>query len=163
MTDTTTLDTGDQQQPQKRPVFLTVLCILTWVGSGFSLLSGLIGLITGPGEEYAEIMNTPDASGMLDGLASFEDFLFWSNVSNGVGIGVAILCILGAVFMFQQKKMGFFLYTGGSIIGVIIAAVAMNVLMPPMLAWVGYIMVVLSGVISAAFIIMYAVNLKHMN
>ncbi len=106
MTDTTTLDTGDEQQPQKRPVFLTVLCILTWVGSGYSLLTGAYGLLTDPRDEYNEIMNTPDPTGLLDGMAPYEDFLFWSNVGNGVGLLVAILCILGAVFMFQQKKNG---------------------------------------------------------
>lgn len=40
----TTLDL-EQEQPKKRPVFLTVLCILTWIGSGITVLSGLFSLV----------------------------------------------------------------------------------------------------------------------
>ena len=29
-----------------RPAFLTVLCILTWVGSGLGLIGGLFGLMS---------------------------------------------------------------------------------------------------------------------
>jgi hypothetical protein len=31
-----------QQQENKRPTFLTVLCVLTFIGSGFSFLSQII-------------------------------------------------------------------------------------------------------------------------
>ena len=163
MTDTTTLDSTENEQPKKRPVFLTVLCILTWIGSGIGLLSGMVSFITGPADDYSELANTPDPSGMLDGIAPYEDFVMWSNVSNGIGILVAALCIVGAILMFKLNKIGFFLYLAGCIISVAVTAMAMNVLMPPMLAWVGVLTVVLGALISAAFIIMYAVNLKHMN
>ena len=40
------IDNGDKRSYEgKRPVFLTVLCILTFVGAGFSIISGLFGML----------------------------------------------------------------------------------------------------------------------
>ena len=44
-------------QTTERPVFLTVLCILTFIGSGLSLLFALIGLVAaGAIESFAQYM-----------------------------------------------------------------------------------------------------------
>ena len=32
----------------KRPVFLTVLCVLSFIYMGFGLLAGLVGVVSGP-------------------------------------------------------------------------------------------------------------------
>ena len=158
----TTLDNLGDEQPQQRPVFLTVLCILTWVGSGIGFLGGLVGFFTNQAENYKEIINTPGAEDIMGTMASYEEYLFWTNLSNGIGILVAALCIFGAVFMYQLKKNGFYIYLGGCVLSTAISFLAMSHLMPSGLAWVGYITVILSTLVSVAFIIMYGVNLKHM-
>jgi len=161
MTDET-LDLHDDR-PQKRPVFLTVICILTFVGSGIGFLSSGFGLLaTSFTEQNYRNLERAAQIQDLSGLASFEDYMFWTKVSNGVGLLVAILCIIGAVLMMQLKKTGFYLYLFGSVLSVVISALAMKVLMPAGFEGIGVVTVVLGGLISAAFVIMYAVNLKHM-
>jgi len=157
----TTLD-GFEEQPKKRPIFLTVICILTWVGSGIAFLSSLVGFFSNPNSDYNELANTPGTEELIGLMPPYEEFVLWSNVSNGVGFLVAIICIVGALLMFQLKKNGFFLYLAGCIISIVISFMAMSHLMPSGLAWAGYLAAALGAIISVAFIIMYAVNLKHM-
>lgn len=157
----TTLDNSNFEQPKKRPVFITVLCILTWIGSGIGFLQSALALISGPTSELEELKNTPGVDEMLD-LEFFDNFIFWSNVSNGSAILVSALCVVGAVLMFQLKKIGFFLYLGGCIVSIIVTVLAMHHLIPDVIAWIGHVTIAFMILINAAFIIMYAVNLKHM-
>ncbi len=157
----TTLDAVDQQKPKKRPVFITVLCILTWVGSGIALIQSLVGLASNPTAELEEFKNTPGADVVFE-QGFLDDFIFWSNISNWVAILVSIMCIVGAILMFQLKKNGFYLYVAGCVISAVVSFMAISYLMPKEFAWIGQIAVVFSVLISVAFIIMYAVNLKHM-
>lgn len=159
----TTIDL-EQEQPQKRPVFLTVLCILTWVGSGIGFLSGLVGLFTlsAAQKTYGELERAAIQETMFGDMPSLEDYIFWTNVSNATTLLTGALCILGAILMFQLKKVGFFLYVGGCVIAIVVSLMSINVLMPSGLAGFGMIAVVLGAMVSVAFIIMYGVNLKHM-
>lgn len=121
-----------------------------------------IFIFTNQAENYNEIINTPGAEDIIGTMASYEEYLFWTNLSNGLGMLVAVLCIFGAVLMYQLKKNGFYMYLGGCVLSTAISFLAMSHLMPSGLAWVGYITVILSTLVSVAFIIMYGVNLKHM-
>ncbi|XOV68071.1 MAG: hypothetical protein ACFHU9_02640 [Fluviicola sp.] len=157
-----TLDSTEDMQPKKRPVFILVLCILTWVGSGLTIISAIAGLAQDPTNDYNEMVNTPDAAGLLDGLPSFEDFVMWSNISNASNLITSILCIIGAILMFKLKKVGYYLYVIGGVAFVAVTTLAVNQMMPDALKFVAILTGVLYGLIGAAFIIMYGVNLKHM-
>lgn len=163
MTDTT-LDTTELNAPKKRPVFLTVLCILTWVGSGLGFLGGLMSLtvLNGASETFANLERTSRVNTEFGTMPSLEEYIFWTNLQNITALLVAGLCIFGAILMWQLKKTGFFLYLAGCVISLVVSIMAIGVLMPSGLAGFGMIAVVIGGLISAAFIIMYAVNLKHM-
>lgn len=90
----------------KRPTFLTVLCILTFVGSGLGLLGGLLGLV---------------GVGALSSMSSVAgDSLLWV----GVGLVSSALCLFGAIQMFGLKKMGFTLYLAGSALAIIAGIVS---------------------------------------
>ena len=156
----TTLDL-EQNQPKKRPVFLTVLCILTWIGSGITVLSGLFSLIALESIK-TNYYTLQDAPGMNWGEVTLENYVFWSSVSNIVGLISGIACVLGALLMWKLNKTGFYLYIFGSVIAVVVSFISMKALMPVELAWVGIITAALSALLAIAFIIMYGVNLKHM-
>ena len=72
--------------------------------------------------------------------------LLWAYVV--VGILSTIVGLIGVIKMWKLQKMGFYLYTAASIVGVIMGAI--------------YELSVASIVISLAFIVMYGLNLKHM-
>lgn len=169
------LDAGTPQQ-KGRPTFLTVLCILTFVGSGLGLLGGLFGLL---------------GLGFLSSLsASVEGDMLWAVIA----LVSSALCLFGAIQMWGLKKMGFSLYLVGSVLAIVVyvmnavnassrvssltnsmnkyssglsdQAVAQNELasnavgsMASGFAWGGTIFY---SLVAIAFVIMYNANKKHL-
>jgi hypothetical protein len=84
-----------------RPTFLTVLCILTFVGSGLGLLGGLFGLL---GLGFLSSFSSSVGGGMIWAL---------------IALISSALCLFGAIQMWGLKKMGFSLYIVGSILAIV--------------------------------------------
>ena len=74
----------------------------------------------------------------------------------GVGILGAVLCLIGAIMMWKQKKTGFYIYVVGEIVPPIISMVLVGMGGMGALGVLGFI-------VPIAFIIMYGVNLKHLS
>ena len=91
--------------PVGRPTFLTVLCILTFIGSGLGVLGGILGLVG----SSALATFAPAAGGSI----------IWSLLS----LVASGLCLFGAIQMWGLKKMGFTLYLAGSAVSVIVAII----------------------------------------
>lgn len=151
-----------EHQPKKRPVFLTVLCILSFIGSGLAVISALPGLLfTNQTQTFYTLADSPLYRG--GALPSLEDFLFWTNVSNIVNILSALLGLAGALLMWRLKKSGFFLYAFSWLVSVGVALVTTKIILAPFMGGLAFAIVGLNVVIMIAFLIMYGVNLKHMN
>lgn len=103
MEENTNLDSG-HAATGGRPTFLTVLCILTFIGSGLGVLGGLLGLVG----SSALATFAPAGGGML-----------WSVVA----LIAAGLCLFGAIQMWGLKKQGFMLYLAGSGISIIVSII----------------------------------------
>ncbi|MFN3557102.1 MAG: hypothetical protein ACK4VN_14175 [Bacteroidales bacterium] len=84
--------------PKKRPVFLTVLCVIAFVHVGLSILIGLFGTLTSSNPGWFE------TSGMLDlfvwGAKEFG--LFFSLVL----LLLAIISFFGIIQMWNLLKIG---------------------------------------------------------
>ncbi len=141
MAETPTVD-ATEQKPQEgsRPTFLTVLCILTFIGSGLTALLLLLGLVAAGA-----------ASGVLSSIPGMSDI-------GGLGTGyflivlaLALASLYGAIMMWQLKKMGFYLYSGANVIALIV---------PIFMASSDFS--VWGLVFTALFIILYGLNLKHL-
>lgn len=133
----TVQETTNVEATGKRPGFLTVLCILSFIGSGLGILSMLL-LIVGAGA----ILSFLGSMGGAEGAGSMA-YLVGSLI-------LSLATLFGAIQMWKLKKMGFFIYTGASVIGIILPIV-----------FTGFSVFTL--VINAAFIVMYYLNLKHMS
>ena len=139
----------------ERPTFLTILCILTWVGSGFAFFYGLIQLWS-----YAFI-SVAMKSIQANDVVSFG-YLFWSAIAGIIG---SILCVFGAIMMFKLKKTGFFIYLLGQIIPMT-AGIYSALIMSSGMGLGGntyFFIIIATMIFPIAFIIMYGVNLKYMN
>jgi len=159
---------GAPQAPQlrKRPTFLLVLCILTFVGSGWGVLGGLISFMNDPQEdirsaqadmslEFDEISDQPMGTFLIDTFdyaVAYADNFY---MVNGVNILLAVLSLLGAFMMFNMRKPGYYLY--------VLANIAM--------AFAPYLIIINSistaqvvgyTLLSVLFIVLYGLNLKHM-
>lgn len=140
----------EEKQPNKRPAFLTVLCILTFIGAGFSILSELIVLflpssvMEGMQLQFADMLGEAQAEEMVASFALASKLAPYQLV-------LSILSLMGAILMFQLKRMGFYLYT--------LAQVSLVVL-PGLIG--GQWTIFWSAFWALVFIVLYAVNLKSM-
>lgn len=154
------------------PVFLKVLCILTFIGCGFYFLSAVYGLITFEASkqsfrmmsQMSSTLPSNPISNMFSGtFENLENFFFWSRISQFASIVNVGLCLAGALMMFKLKKNGFYIYALGQLLpiiaGIMLYLAAKDI---PFLGFTTIAGVVMNIVFISAFVIMYAVNLKHL-
>lgn len=152
------------EEPKKRSETLNVITILTFIGSGIAIVSGIWGFFNAQ-HSYDQIVQAqdkmdqapeiikrmvgPDPVGMArKALENRTPMLI-------LGIVAAALCIYGALQMRQLKKIGFPIY----VIGELLPLVAYYIFIGQM----GIVTLALTVVIAGAFIIMYATQLKHLS
>lgn len=155
----------------QRPVFLTVLCILTFIGSGWGILGNLYSVFTFGDintsvqiEKYTNMVGDMGQSGGGEFMESFlnssiEAMQIQATHAREIAIinlVLNLISILGAVQMFYLRRPGFYLY---------VAAQVLLLFVTPY--FTGFSMVVAMGMAAAAFvtlifIILYAVNLKYL-
>lgn len=166
---------NEHHEPQKenRPTMLLVLVILSFLNIGWSLLSNIASLVSGPmNEEDLEASKVEMTKGLneirgQEGLGWLEEFIRGAmdmieatnaNHSLSVLSGIIILLIgvAGVFLMFTGRKLGFHTY----IIYSFLAAVQVYLFVSPSLF--SNTIVIFSLIISAIFILLYAQNLKWM-
>ena len=159
--------------PQRRPNFLNVLCILTFVVSGYYFFNALVGLMVGSKfsspdwiniyENLERIMTNADAKGVaflqnfLDAAAETVNATMVHIVElSAMGLVVSLLSILGAYIMWKQRKIGFYLYIVAKLIGVIVPLVliGVNVLT---VSYYGFALV-----ISVIMFVLYGMNMRYL-
>ncbi|MDP4281858.1 MAG: hypothetical protein Q8867_06865 [Bacteroidota bacterium] len=135
-------------QTRIRPVLLTILCVLTLIGSGFNFVSSLIIASFYPtfivlAESVAKSMNLPGMDVLLSTRPSFYlvTSLFY------------LMSATGAIQMWKLKKNGFHIYTIAQILLIIAPMYFMRLPIPN----------VADLLISGTFIFMYSLNLKYMS
>ncbi|MDG2226827.1 MAG: hypothetical protein P8L20_03750 [Flavobacteriales bacterium] len=154
----------NNEAPRKRPAFITVLAILSWVYVAIGVFSALANSLS---SEEAQIEKIDEAIAIYDSmddmpflddsvavLEASRDNLRVTNLGN-----LIFLLIEGiAVFMmFNLKRNGFWLYTIAQIglVSLMIMVMPWPNLIPTLTVCVTLFLVIL-------FEILYAVNLKHM-
>lgn len=163
----------ETEQRPKRPVLLTVLCILSFITIGFGLMGLLFSLIAGaPSAE--EIENTYNisiqaASDLRDqnavmaadffervaDLAVYQQHRFLPvQLLNTV---MLITGFIGVLFMFRGKRLGFHLY----IIYNLLSVGGIYLIVP--FSMVPNILLVLGLFFAGLFVFLYSLNLKWMN
>ena len=159
-------------EQEKRPKFLLVLCILTFISTGFEFLSNLIRLISGPLNKEQMLVQLVDFQEEINnmreiGADSFVDSMQTSirmfkqvNDNHYVAVCVSIVvCVLGAYAAFQMFKghrLGFHLYIIYSILSFVSIYAYVSIGNVP----TNYIL--FGSAISLVFILLYSRNLKWM-
>lgn len=144
--------TNATNEAPKRPVFLTVLCILSFIAAGFGILA-YAGAIALAGAASAVVSAASDAAaseGFNTAMSTYSGpsaGMVWAYVI--VGFVTTLVGLFGVIKMWKLKKIGFFLYTGASV-----ASMVMGIIFSGFSA--------MAVVIPVAFIVMYGLNLKSM-
>ncbi|MCF8227476.1 MAG: hypothetical protein K9G58_04250 [Bacteroidales bacterium] len=140
------IQTPENQQPRKRPELLTILCILTFIGSGLGTFSNLVLSLS------YEMMQQMASSGEL----SFPGMDVYFAVPRSYYVGSFFFMLgslLGAIQMWKLRRIGFHIYTVSQILLLVLPSLyAQNFPYP-----------YLNVLITAVFILLYAMNLKHMS
>lgn len=145
-----------------RPKFLTVLCILTFICSALYILMDIYGYLT---VDKSAAMFDTSMGNLQDvdqlGVISQAQLATQKAAENAlpnliVGLLTSLLCILGAWQMWKQLKNGFYIYCVGEIVAPL-SKIFLGAGTMVEMAGIGF-----GILVAVAFIIMYAVNLKHM-
>jgi hypothetical protein len=154
-----------------RPVFLMVLCILTFIGSTVGVIGGIVNYISA--KTAAELVKaaTEDAQQKLEAsdnganklaekmMSGIEPMQNPENIRKNALFKVAgsLLTLLGGILMFNLRKIGFWSYILGTIIAVTGPFVAfgtgniLGILSSSVLAFIGIL-----------FVVLYSLNLKYL-
>lgn len=159
-------------QRPKRPVFLLVLCILSFVWLGLGVFQGATGLIQGPDSREQIEAATKDLDkevenlekqGITEWTPTFDKMknmvvVMNNNFYSALALSFFIYIIgAAAVFlMFQGRKLGFHLYVVYTLFSVCDYYFFISPAMIPT------VLIVLSAVFGALFVGLYAINLKWM-
>jgi hypothetical protein len=168
------LEDADAPTPEKkRPVFITVLAILSFVYIGLYFIVLVFSLASGPLNEdeleessaaaYSIVEQLEDqgfdlSTQMVEPSIRYSEYMnnevFY--LYNLLQLLTLIVGAIGVFMMFKLKKTGFHIYVGYSLLPILImyAITPMELIMT--------ITVVTSVVISALFCVLYGLNLKDM-
>lgn len=161
----------EYERPAVRPTFITVLCILTFIGSGWGIISESIKYFSASSQAASiavtkekvnsDLQQNKDSSEgarfaqkMVNSIATSPEKIRKGALANGGG---AILCLAGAFMMWNLKRKGFYLYLAGTLIGIISPFVVFG-----SNNFIAILSSVVIGFIGLIFLILYGVNLKHM-
>jgi len=125
----------------KRTRFLSILCILTWIWSGVSLILLVYSFISGK-QTTAVMMKNAANAWFLVGLAS------------------PVVCSIGSILMWHLNKIGFLIYLAGQLALVMLSfyvAILLEKVHGPSLVFT-----VIGSVVPVGFIVLYALNLSGM-
>lgn len=160
------------QVEEKRPTFLTVLCILTFISTGMNILTSLFQLISGPSSEEELLQErvelTKAASELqdtgMDALAQMMEQVMAMTadiqanfyIAMTVALIAPILGLLGALKMWKGQKLGFHLY----IIYNLLAIGGIYLYVSPQN--IPSISIIFGLIFSGIFVFMYSRNLHWM-
>lgn len=161
----------EKQNSPVRPTFLLVICILTFIGSGWSVLSNLFSIFTSgmmdsslQMEQYSNMMGNIEgtaSSSFLTGFLNSSMEVLQATAAHAREIAVmqlvlSVISLLGGIMMFQLRRFGFYLYTAAQILALFVLPyfAGFSTLVVIGMLW--------SAFISLIFIILYAVNLRYM-
>jgi len=127
-------------KPQ-RPTLLTVICILSFIGSGLSGIT--MFMVFASFEEIAPMLQE-----LSSGIPGMELFARATKNFFLAGAVLNLFSYIGINLMWRMKKAGFHFYTGAQVL----------LLLLPMIYIQDYPLPLLDGIITALFIGLYA---KH--
>jgi len=95
-------------EENKRPGFLTFLCVLTFIGSGMSLLTNLVLPMVAPIVlDYLRGTSFADAPGVMEQYEQMATTPVWQFY---IAAFFCATSLLGAIYMLKMKKIGFHIY-----------------------------------------------------
>ncbi|HVZ95621.1 MAG TPA: hypothetical protein VG847_02020 [Chitinophagaceae bacterium] len=169
---------GFEDSPAKRPQFLTVLCILTFIGSSLFIfrnamlyanadaVAGIFSKVKNSAEKNT--MSRMDSANMRrrqerkiafgNMMNSFSDMASAGSIrKNAIGTIISsVITLLGALVMWRLRRIGFFIYILGTLAGVAVPLVLFGA------SGNSIAMAIFSQFFGFLFIALYALNYRSL-
>lgn len=154
MEENTTLET------KKMPGFLKVLCILSFIGVGISIIMSIVGYVglSALSSMSSTLSSFSEGTEMNTAVSSMDALIKNGALYYILLIVAALVCLVGVIMMWKLKKTGFYIYVIGEIAPIILPFVLLGGF-----GVLGTMALIMGMIFPIAFIIMYALNLKHMS
>lgn len=148
-------------EEKKRTQFLTVLCVLSFIGIGWGLASGLMNFNKDADEEMAKVQESMEQMGDSEMMGKIMEgtmtMLEHQRELTIMGLICSAIALLGVIMMWQLKKKGFWIYTVAQALSLVGVFIILGV------NFMSLMTIGIGGFFSILFVILYAVNLKHMS
>lgn len=135
-----------EEKEKRRPDLLTILCILTFIGSGLAAFS--FSMITMSYEESMQILESSDFN--LPGMELLKNTKFGFFLTGAILYTVSLI---GAIQMWKLRKIGFHFYATAQVLLLILPLVYIK----------SYGFQFFDIILSGAFIFLYYRHLKLMH
>ena len=154
----------NNEAPRKRPAFITVLAILSWVYVAIGVLGALVNSLSSEEKQIEQIDQAIAIYDDMDDVPFLEDSVAVLEASRDnlrvTNLGNLIFLLIEGVavfMMFNLKRNGFWLYTLAQI-----GLVSLMIMVMPWPNLISTLTVCVTLFLVLLFEILYAVNLKHM-
>lgn len=159
------MENSSEENTFRRPVLLLVVCLLTFIGSGWDILANLFYLFTAniregmmnAGQNPAIILELEGQSFWTSSLELMEAGRQYVREMVVFRLILHVVSLSGAILMFRLRRSGFYLFVSARILLLFVL---------PYFAGFHLVVVfrmLMSGVVSFLFIALYALHLKYMN
>jgi hypothetical protein len=135
------IDNSDLES--ERPAFLSVLCILTWIGSA------LVALVNAGAAVTLWYVNE-------------KVYADWQILALAGFVAGSAICTVGSIHMWKLRKKGFYVYVAGQLLpmGLLLADVLSKDLTS--LHWLKFFTLIAWIVVPVLFMVLYSLNLRHL-
>ncbi len=164
----------DSYTESRRPTMLTVLCIITFAVSAYYLFEGTLTIFmskTFDSSQWQVVIDQmnealdgadPQSAKFLESIMDSVSITIERSINNSTLLGliailVALVSAYGAYLMFNLKRIGFTIYTGAKIAGIILPLIILGFNIVTILVYL------FAAIVGLIFVILYGVNRKHMN
>jgi hypothetical protein len=153
------------EEPKKLPETLKVLTILTFIGSGIGILSGLYSFAAAKRIYDASMAAQEKITNMPAWVKSMQGpdpvAVAQHTYDNHIPIFIlnllaVILCIVGAAQMRKLKKTGFYIYLIGELLPLVVTFIFIGLFL------LSTFMLISIFLFTAVFIILYATQVKYL-
>lgn len=169
------LEFGEQLQAPKKPQFLTILCILSFICCGFLFIATVYGIIMNTPENQMENIErmrefSPAGADKMEQALLEQQNSVMGQIQPYLNLLFILLSFLGVLQMFNLKKMGFYIYTFAELFPMVLMFFSSKEMVGMLKLSMGeesgetaaYLGIAIVLFFDLAFVVMYGLNLKHM-
>jgi len=155
----------------KRPQFLTILCVLSFVCVGLVIVMTLWGIVMNTPEKMAEQIEqirqiSPSRAEMMETAMAEQESSTMAKIQPYLSILFQVISLLSVIQMFNLKRIGFYIYAAVELLPytlLLFTGNKMSIQMGGIGEGAAMAIMVVFVLFDLAFVVMYGLNFKHLN